>query len=283
MAGFSSSRVWSGWFVPSAILACVAVFFLWFNSGTGATADETLTTTGTLDVDVVGLRLGMTPDAVLAALTAHNPNLRVTRVSTDINMRDSHRQNVTLATYEGEIRADWQPGVNGYQRNDPKETISVLFASPPAEPRAIQIRRRIQYIPRQGPAFGGVVAAINGKYGDATHDNDSDQSILRLWQYDGWRLAYGLFTRWYLDLNLYGEVARMGTRNFGSVDAGRSLGVLVTRQGDSAYVMNFVLSEGLETVQAMNEETNRMANTALDAHEAKLRGEARQLDAPPPL
>lgn len=47
--------------------------------------------------------------------------------------------------------------------------------------------------------------------------------------------------------------------------------------------MNFVLTEGLETINAMTDETNRLANAALDEHEARLRGEAQRLDGPPPL
>lgn len=160
------------------------------------------------DVDVVGLRLGMTPDEAMAALAAYNPDLRVTTVSTDITMRDSRRENVTLANYLGEIRADWQYGAEGWQRNDHQEHISVVFASPPAEPRAIQIRRYIRYVPGHGPGYLGVVAAIDGKYGEATNAKDSDQSVMRLWQYDGWRLSYNLFGKWLMELG--GTVSRHG-------------------------------------------------------------------------
>lgn len=234
-----------------------------------------------LDVDVVGLRLGMTPEEVMAVIAAYNPDLSVSTVSTDITMRDSHRENITLASYLGEIRADGQRGLQGWQRNDHQEHIAVLFSSPPAAPRAIQIRRHMRYLPGQGPGYLDVVAAIDEKYGQATYAEDNDQSARRFWQYDGWRLSFNLFGKWYGGLGILDQPPPAGKRNFGSVDAGRSLGVLVTNQKGTAYVMNFVLTEGLQTINAIRDETSKFANAALDEHETKLQTQSRS--DPPPL
>lgn len=238
-------------------------------------------------LEIVGLKLGMTMEQALAALRAHNPAFQLSTLSTDVTIADSNRQPLKVTSYDKELRAAWRQGVKGYTPGALfQEQIVAVFAPPPADHRVQYVRRVLRYQPGQGPAFDGVRASITEKYGKAPYiAGKQGSSVTQFWYdggSDGKRLAEPPFTIAYrrLRVNLGNDLRQPGTEGAPAITNSRHLGVLLVPNGHGLYMMGALLSESKETTEERNEATRVMANAALEAHEAKLRGEAAKRQGP---
>lgn len=252
--------------------------------GSGAAA-------GGPDVDIVGIGLGMTQQQAAAAIRAHNPNLQVREVSTDILVRDSFSRPVTVGSYVAEVQAYWDPRVKGYGQADPREFISLVFASPPAEHRVVSIEREIRYVtPDSYPDHDALVAALIGKYGSAAYVKGS----LQVWQLDGEPLDDERLRGWHTSSNIMqrdghstrhhlypvlderlpsnvlrvsegGRVIQHGNRTY--VDIGRYLAFHIVRQGPGVNFIRSKLEESMTAIGLGRKATADLANAALAEHE----------------
>lgn len=130
---------------------------------------------------IAGLRLGMTPEQVLAVLQAHQPRLEVRQVNIKLTTRDSRRRNVTVGEFHGEINA-WHLPNHARGEREPMLYFNVVFPGPPAEPRAIFIAHMLQFPQGQGPALGGVVGSIEGRHGEPRFTANDGRTYRALWR-----------------------------------------------------------------------------------------------------
>ena len=131
--------------------------------------------------EIAGLRLGMTPSEVLAALQAHRPQLEVRQINMQLTARDARRRNVTVGEFLGEINATRLPNHLRGER-DPMLYINVVFPGPPAEPRAIFIAHMLQYPQGEGPGVGAVVGSIEQRHGEPPFAENDGRTYRALWR-----------------------------------------------------------------------------------------------------
>jgi hypothetical protein len=235
------------------------------------------------DVDIVGLKLGMTADEAIAALRAHNPGFSLHELSLDVTIADSNRKPLKVARYVKEVRGIWDQGVKGHNLNAPlwKDQIVVIFAPPPADHRVQHIRRIVRYHPGKGPDFDGVVNSIAQKYGEPTQSRkQSKTSLMQLWLHGGKRLSDTQYLNWFNRSKISIDLDRPGTEGGTQIEDSRHLGVYLVAHGHGLFTLGSILSESKKTMNERNEATRVMANAALDAHEAKLRQETKGRKGP---
>ena len=131
--------------------------------------------------EIAGLRLGMTPDEVLAALQAHRPRLEIRQINMQMTARDARRRNVTVGEFLGEINATRLPNHLRGER-EPMLYFNIVFPGPPAEPRAIFIAQMRQYPQGHGPALGAVVGAIEARHGEPRFMENDGRTYRALWR-----------------------------------------------------------------------------------------------------
>ena len=112
------------------------------------------------DVDIIGLKLGMTQDQVIAALKKHNKDFDITfsesKVTSNERKQDAHLPDHLLA-----IDAKM-----GDIHSRPNETIIVRFSRPPSDNTVNEIVRSVTF--SQDTLTDTVVAALKEKYGTLT-------------------------------------------------------------------------------------------------------------------
>lgn len=107
--------------------------------------------------DVVGLRLGMTPEEAITVLKGRNKAYVIETVMF------SERQKSPMTTQMGSYFVDSVSYVRGYLP-DNSEVISVVFPAHPAESLSQGIDRIVTYS-SEGPLKQNVIDAVHGKYG----------------------------------------------------------------------------------------------------------------------
>jgi hypothetical protein len=275
-------------------------------AGAATTAEAAGAAPGGARAEIVGIRLGMTQDQAIAAIRAYNPRLAVSEHATEVTIQDSNRQPLQVDRYVSEVWGDWNKSVQGYQNGEPIEKLVVVFASPPAAHHVQFVERDIRYVSNDGPATDVLLASIRDKYGEPTRTSSSGHALL--WQYGAQRLTMDQFNRWVWSSELSGRRTSHAYRSpmfptvgpdmpknvlqmnsdgisfrFGGqehVDAGRSLGVHVVPQGQGTSHLRMLLSEGVIAIGSTRYATQQMAQTALAAHEQKLRQAAVGRKAP---
>jgi len=234
----------------------------------------------TFDVDVVGLRLGMTAEEARAALSAHDSRLALQETNTNVTIQDSYSKQLTVATYLSHIAARSIPNQRGYGPDDPEEVIAVRFAPPPAEHRVSHVHRYIKYKSGNAPALDAMRTALVDKYGQPNNAAD-DTLVTQIWV-DGIRgaLAQPRFMQWQVRSGIsdtsYAKIMATGSE----LENNRSLGVRIVPYGHEVRWMNTILTESVATRQGWDQDTSRMANEALVEHEAKLKDEAAKRQGP---
>lgn len=107
--------------------------------------------------DIVGIRLGMSPDQARAAITAHVPKAQITDYPRQFMYSDGTKQQA-LPAFLGSITADH----NGYTSNG--EILEVMFSAPPMEQRVIRVIRTVKMTDAALP-MERVRASVEQKYG----------------------------------------------------------------------------------------------------------------------
>jgi hypothetical protein len=123
-------------------------------------------------VDIVGIKLGMTPEQAIAAIKAYKPSLKVEVLNTRVEHPSAPGTYVRVPHYISaqETRA---PG-KGY------EYITIEFAMPPSPPLVYQVSRYVLFTPGQSVAASTLVDALVKKYGQDNLFGSAD----RVWVYD---------------------------------------------------------------------------------------------------
>lgn len=118
------------------------------------------------DWDIVGIRLGMSPEQARAAMSAHAPNAELTEYRRQFSFDDGVRQQ-QLPDFLGAITARLgaassalaRPGSSGNA-----ETLEVMFSAPPMEQRVIRVIRTVVLQDDPLP-LERALAAVSQKYG----------------------------------------------------------------------------------------------------------------------
>ncbi|MGK0499098.1 MAG: hypothetical protein ACJAYG_000729 [Oceanicoccus sp.] len=108
------------------------------------------------DVDIVGLKLGMTQDQVIAALKNHNKSVDITFKEFKVTPND-RKQYASLPDHVQAIDAR----IGNYTR--PNETIIIRFSSPPTNSTVNEIVRSATF--SQDILADTVISALKEKYG----------------------------------------------------------------------------------------------------------------------
>jgi hypothetical protein len=116
-------------------------------------------------VDIVGIKLGMSPAEVTAALKANSPTLGVRLYTTRMTMPSDPMNFVKVPHY---IVAHKSPAP---AKDYSEEYIIVEFTLPPNPPVADKVYRKLQFGTGQGVAVGTLVSAMQKKYGTETDIN----------------------------------------------------------------------------------------------------------------
>lgn len=89
------------------------------------------------DWDIVGIRLGMSPEQARAAILAHASKAQITDNMRQFTYSDGVKEQ-SLPAFLGSITADH----NGYTGNG--EILEVMFSAPPMEQRVIRVIRTLK-------------------------------------------------------------------------------------------------------------------------------------------
>ena len=112
------------------------------------------------DVDIIGLKLGMTQDQVVAALKKHNKDFDITFSESKVTANE-RKQDAHLPDHLQVIEARM-----GNIHTRPNETIIVRFSSPPSNNTVNEIVREVTF--SQDTLSDTVVTALKEKYGTPT-------------------------------------------------------------------------------------------------------------------
>jgi hypothetical protein len=128
-----------------------------------------------LNLDIVGLKLGMSKDEVVAAIKAIDGLDEPGDVYRSIpKMQDT---NHLAVLYAGSINKE---------KSGPylKDEISIFFPSPPSQPNAIGISRRNSFTEDEAPALERVKKALLEKYGPPSREDTSARGVFLIWNSD---------------------------------------------------------------------------------------------------
>ena len=216
--------------------------------------------------EIAGLRLGMTPDEVLAVLQAHRPQLEIRQINMQLTARDARRRNVTVGEFLGEINATRLPNHLRGER-DPMLYINVVFPGPPAEPRAIFIAHMLQYPQGEGPAFGGVVESIEERHGEPRFTENDGRTYRALWRAAEPAVSTGEMQRYAsqagpringLDVAMGGGLHNLLPIKLGGAQRtppGPHLGYQVSTTQGSVFRISSYLSDDAVRIERMKAET----------------------------
>lgn len=133
---------------------------------------QALTHTPVRGMDVIGLRLGMSPEEVKTALQAHDPAIKMHEQYQELSRVPDSRY---LGLISAESSAD--------QRSS--ESVTIEFATPPHAPIMMRLARKAVYGQGAQPTLTNTVDALTNKYGTPTVDDNDHPSIRRMiWMYD---------------------------------------------------------------------------------------------------
>ena len=121
-------------------------------------------------VDIVGIKLGMTPEQATAVIRAYKPTLKIEVLNTRL-FHPGSDQFLRVPRY---ISAQEPNSKNGY------ESITVEFTQPPSPPLVSKIERYVQMPVGQPVMASSMLESLRKKYGQ---DNFS-QNDARAWIYD---------------------------------------------------------------------------------------------------
>lgn len=130
-------------------------------------------------VDIVGVKLGMAPQDVMAALKAANPNFRIDTLNMQLEVPPGgtyqRQPHWVIAHTVGPVRNFFAapPSYAG-------EVVAVEFTTPPARAVAARIIREVTFPDREPVTASTLIEALHQKYG-ATEAVSSDN---RTWVYD---------------------------------------------------------------------------------------------------
>jgi hypothetical protein len=123
-------------------------------------------------VDIVGIKLGMTPEQAVAALRAYNPNLRIEKLTARLEHPSGTpgsfvRVPYTLNAYTANTRQDLGP----------VEWIAMQFTLPPSPPLLAKVQRYTGFVANEPVMASNLLESLRKKYGQANSEGN-------MWVYD---------------------------------------------------------------------------------------------------
>jgi hypothetical protein len=118
------------------------------------------------DWDIVGIRLGMSPEQVRAALSEHAPKAEVSESRRQFTFNDGVGQQ-QLPDFLGSITARLGAATSALARpgsSGNAETLDVMFSAPPMEQRVIRVIRTL-VLQDDPPPLERALASVTQKYG----------------------------------------------------------------------------------------------------------------------
>jgi hypothetical protein len=118
------------------------------------------------DWDIVGIRLGMSPEQVRAALSQHAPQAEVSEFRRQFTFDDGVGQQ-QLPDFLGSITARLGAATSALARpgsSGDAETLEVMFSAPPMEQRVIRVIRTL-VLQDDPPPIERTLASVTQKYG----------------------------------------------------------------------------------------------------------------------
>lgn len=106
--------------------------------------------------DIIGIRLGMSPEQARAAIKAHAPQAQVTDFTRQFSYTDGGKPR-QMPGFLGSITAQQGP-------TNKSETLEVMFSAPPMEQRVIRVIRTLVMVDDPLP-MERAMAAVTQKYG----------------------------------------------------------------------------------------------------------------------
>jgi len=123
-------------------------------------------------VDIVGIKLGMTPEQAVAAVKAYNPNLKIENLTARLEHPSGTPGNFVRVPYT----------INAYTANTrqdlgPVEWIAMQFTLPPGPPLLAKVQRYTGFVASQPVMASNLVESLRKKYGQANSEGN-------MWVYD---------------------------------------------------------------------------------------------------
>jgi hypothetical protein len=127
-------------------------------------------------VDIVGIKLGMTPEQAVAAVKAHNPSLRIENLTARLEHPSGPLGNFVRVPYT----------INAYSANyrtdlGPVEWIAMQFTLPPGPPLLAKVVRYTGFVVGQPVMASNLLDSLHKKYGQ---DNAAVAGDSIGWVYD---------------------------------------------------------------------------------------------------
>ncbi len=126
--------------------------------------------------DIVGIKLGMTPQQAVAAVKAHDPNLKIETLTARLEDPSGTPGNFVRVPFS--INAH---SINHDPNKGPVEWIAMQFTTPPNHPVIAKIVRNTTFTVGQPVQASNLLAALTQKYGQ---DNYEGLGSHRAWVYD---------------------------------------------------------------------------------------------------
>jgi len=125
-------------------------------------------------VDIVGVKLGMTPEQAVAAVKAYNPNLKIVTLTARLEHPSGPPGNFVRVPYTIDAYT-----ANNRQDLGPVEWIAMQFTMPPGPPLLAKVQRFTGFLVSQPVMTSNLVESLRKKYGQ-----DNYASTGRGWGYD---------------------------------------------------------------------------------------------------
>jgi hypothetical protein len=131
-------------------------------------------------LDVVGVKLGMTPEQAFTAIKAHNPKLKIDTIHARLQ-HPTAPDGTFVRVPEWVMAHTVHPGANTFAQPDySMEVIGLEFTTPPSPPLVAKIARFVQFPNGQPVLLSTLLDGLQKKYGpenSALNDN-------RVWVFD---------------------------------------------------------------------------------------------------
>jgi hypothetical protein len=123
-------------------------------------------------VDIVGIKLGMTPEQAVAAAKAYNPNLKIETLTSRLEHPSGPLGNFVRVPHVIDAYT-----VSTRQDLGPVEWIAIQFTLPPGPPLLAKVQRYTGFVASQPVMASNLVQSLRKKYGQDNYGGD-------MWVYD---------------------------------------------------------------------------------------------------
>ena len=132
-------------------------------------------------VDIVGVKLGMTPEQAFAAIRAYDPKLKIDIMNASISIPSTGQAKVPHLAVAHTLNPRIVGGPGGFNQPDASsEEIMVEFTTPPSPALVAKVTRLVVFPTQQPVVASNLLDALRKKYGQENFSN----GVSRDWIYD---------------------------------------------------------------------------------------------------